>query len=65
MKTILFTLMLLVSSESYAAMAFWTGRQVQVQTVTYQYGWNCEYNYNGQIFWKIFINGCQSSVDIY
>jgi hypothetical protein len=52
------------SSSAFAATAFWTGRQEQVQTVTYQFAWNCEYNYAGQTFWKVFKNSCPSSVEI-
>lgn len=47
-----------------AAQAFWTGQQRQVQTVTYQIAWECEYNYNGQKFWRIFKFSCPSSVEV-
>jgi len=49
---------------AHAATAFWTGRQEQVQTVTYQMAWNCEYNYAGQTFWRVFKNSCPSSVEV-
>lgn len=44
--------------------AHWTGRQHQVQTVTYQFGWNCEYNYAGGAFWRTFVGSCPSSVQV-
>jgi hypothetical protein len=46
------------------ATAHWTGKQQQVQTVTYQYGWNCEYTYAGQTFWRTFVGSCPSSVQV-
>lgn len=47
-----------------AATAYWTGKQQQVQTVTYQYGWSCEYNYAGRTFWRTFVGSCPSSVQV-
>jgi hypothetical protein len=47
-----------------AATAYWTGKQTQVQTVTYQVGWNCEYNYAGRTFWRTFVGSCPSSVQV-
>jgi hypothetical protein len=44
--------------------AYWTGKQHQVQTVTYQSGWNCEYNYAGRTFWRTFVGSCPSSVQV-
>lgn len=55
---------LLISTAAHAATAYFTGRQEQVQTVTYQYAWNCEYNYAGQTFWRVFKNSCPSSVEV-
>jgi hypothetical protein len=46
------------------ATAYWTGKQQQVQTVTYQYGWSCEYNYAGRTFWRTFVGTCPSSVQV-
>lgn len=46
------------------ATAFWTGKQQQVQTVTYQAGWNCEYNYAGRTFWRTFVGSCPASVQV-
>lgn len=56
--------LLAASGQAYAALAFWTGKQEQVQTVTYQMAWRCEYNYNGQLFWKVFKTSCPSSVEV-
>jgi hypothetical protein len=44
--------------------AIFTGKQQQVQTVTSQYGWNCEYNYLGRTFWRTFVGSCPSSVQV-
>lgn len=69
MKTIITTAVIacasiLASAPAQAATAFWTGKQVSVQTVTYQMGWNCEYNYAGKTFWRVFIGSCPSSVEV-
>lgn len=48
----------------YVATAYFTGKQQQVQTVTYQYGWSCEYSYGGQFFWRTFVGNCPSSVKV-
>lgn len=55
---------LLVTTSAFAAQAMWTGRQEQVQTVTGVFVWKCEYNYNGQTFWKLFQTSCPSSIEI-
>jgi hypothetical protein len=55
---------LVASSYAFAATAFFTGRMEQVQTVTYQMAWKCEYSYAGQKFWRIFKNTCPSSVEV-
>jgi biopolymer transport protein ExbB/TolQ len=55
---------LALAAPAYAATAYWTGRQEQVQTVTGQFVWKCEYNYNGQTFWYLFQTSCPSSVEI-
>jgi heme/copper-type cytochrome/quinol oxidase subunit 2 len=57
-------ILLLAATSAFAATAFWTGRQEQVQTVTYQWAWKCEYNYNGQTFWRIFQTSCPSSIEV-
>jgi hypothetical protein len=56
---------LLFCTAAYAATAHWTGRTEQVETVTYQMAWNCEYNYAGQTFWRVFKNHCPSTVEVY
>lgn len=55
---------LAAAASAYAATAFWTGQQQQVQTVTGTYAWNCEYNYAGQTFWKVFTGSCPPSIEI-
>lgn len=49
---------------AYAVTAFFTGQMHQVQTVTYQMAWSCQYNYAGQTFWKTFIGNCPTSVEV-
>lgn len=51
-------------SAPLAVTAYWTGRQVQVQTVTYQVGWSCEYRYAGQTFWRTFVGACPPNVQV-
>ncbi len=55
---------LALCTQALAATAFFTGRQEQVQTVTYQMGWRCWYNYNGQIFSRVFVGTCPMSVEV-
>jgi len=58
-------LILLIPNTTLASgSAFWTGKSRQVQTVTYQMAWECEYNYNGQSFTKIFQSMCPSSISV-
>ncbi len=64
MRTIVLIAALLGASAANAATAIWTGRMEQVQTVTYQWAWRCEYMYAGQKFWKLFQNSCPSSVEV-
>ena len=52
------------AAPAFAATAYWTGRQEQVQTVTGQFVWKCEYNYNGQMVYELFQTSCPSSVEI-
>ncbi len=59
-----FALGLLVAAPAYAATAYWTGKQEQVQTVTYQMAWRCEYNFNGQLLYFVFQTSCPSSVEV-
>jgi len=51
-----------ISTQS--ATAYFTGQQKQVQTVTYQSGWNCEYRYLNQTFWRTFVGSCPTSVQV-
>jgi hypothetical protein len=55
----------LLSGTAEAARAMWTGRMEQVTTVTYQIAWNCEYDYLGQRFWRVFQGSCPASVEVY
>jgi len=65
MRTMLIALVAAgLPSISYAALAIWTGRQEQVQTVTYKWVWRCEYRYNNQTFWRLFESNCPSSIEI-
>lgn len=63
-RMIIAVLALLTINSAFAMTAFWTGRQVQVQTVTYRMAWKCEYQYAGQRFWMIFEGSCPSSIDV-
>lgn len=53
-----------ISFPQAGVTAIWTGNQKQVQTVTNQFGWTCEYNYSGQTFWRTFVSNCPSSVRV-
>ena len=63
-KIILALIILLSVNSAFALTAVWTGRQTQVQTITYRFMWNCEYTFGGQKFWVIFDGSCPSSVDV-
>lgn len=52
------------SQSTFSATAYWTGRQQPVQTITYQSGAHCEYNYAGKTFWRTFVGTCPSSVQV-
>lgn len=64
-KLLALTILAATCTYALAAAAFWTGRQEQVTTVTYQIAWGCEYNYLGQTFWRVFQGSCPSSVEVY
>ena len=65
LKIITALFFLIASNATFASgTAFWTGKSRPVQTVTYQTAWECEYNYNGQYFTKVFQSTCPSSVTI-
>lgn len=55
---------LLLAGQAAAATAFFTGNMRQVTTVTYQIAWSCQYNYNGQLFWRVFKSHCPPSVEV-
>jgi len=55
---------LVASFGAHAAQAFWTGSMEMVTTVTYQQAWRCEYNYNGQIFYRIYQGSCPPFVEV-
>lgn len=67
MRNLLIALTLILSATTaHAAMAIWTGRMEYVTTVTYRQAVSCEYNINGQRFWRTFTTGyCPSSVEVY
>lgn len=46
------------------ALAIWTGRSEQRQSVTYQMGWNCEYMVYGQTFWAFFLHFCPPQIEV-
>jgi ABC-type glycerol-3-phosphate transport system substrate-binding protein len=52
------------ATSAYAATAFFTGHQEQVQTVTFKMAWRCEYLYNGQKIYQIFEGSCPSSIEV-
>lgn len=47
-----------------AVQAFWTGQMRQAQSVTGVVGFNCEYNYAGRTFWRMFAGSCPSAVAV-
>lgn len=61
---ILALLLGLASLQALAATAFFTGRQEMAQTVTYKTVWRCQYNYNGQLFWRLFESSCPGTVEV-
>lgn len=65
MKKLIFIILIAFSANSYAATAFFTGRQEMIQTVSYQTAWNCQYQVYGQYFWAVFKNSCPSSIEVY
>lgn len=52
------------SMQQHGVTAFFTGQQHLVQTVTNQQGWECQYNYAGKTFTRIFTGSCPSSVQV-
>lgn len=53
-----------VATRTNSVTAMWTGNQRQVQTVTYQNGWSCEYRYLSQTFWRTFIGTCPATIQV-
>lgn len=47
-----------------AATAFWTGQEQQITTITHQQGWNCQYTYAGQTFWRVYVGTCPASIAV-
>lgn len=64
LKIICLILTLLPASSAFSMSAFWTGRQSQIQTITYKMAWKCEYRFSGHTFWMVFEGSCPSSVDV-
>lgn len=58
-------LLYIATNPAFAAMAIWTGKSKQVQTVTYQWMWECEYDLYGNKFTKLFKSSCPSSIEVY
>lgn len=46
------------------ATAFWTGQEQQITTITHQQGWNCQYTYAGQTFWRAYVGTCPASIAV-
>lgn len=44
--------------------AQWTGGREPIQMIGGGAGYNCEYSYGGQRFWRAFRDGCPPSVPI-
>ncbi|HZO54924.1 MAG TPA: hypothetical protein VFB63_19610 [Bryobacteraceae bacterium] len=66
MRKMIFAMAVLAAAPAFAGSAFWTGNVRYVTTVSYQQGVNCEYNYNGQLFWRTFVgSSCPSTVEVY
>lgn len=55
---------LLLSANAFAGLAYFTGRQEMVQTVTYKMVWRCQYNHNGTVFWQLFEGMCPANVNV-
>ena len=64
MRSVLLAFCLLVSLPALAVQAQWTGVQRQVQTVTYQWVWECEYNLDGRKFTRLFRSNCPPYIDV-
>lgn len=56
--------LIFAASTAYAAQAYFTGNMHQVTTVTQQIGWECEYLYAGQKFWRTFVGLCPTVIEV-
>lgn len=65
MKRLIFTIAIVLSmSASAAIVATFTGFQEQVQTVTGQFVWKCQYDYFGQKFYRLFRTHCPGTIEV-
>lgn len=64
MKKILFVALLVMSANSHAVTAHFTGNMESAQSVTYQIGYKCQYQYAGNFFWVFFMKSCPISIEI-
>lgn len=64
MRKIIALVAILTFGQAFAATAYFTGNMNMVTTVTYQMGYNCEYNYAGKTFWMVFPSFCPASVEV-
>jgi len=49
---------------SAAAVAYFTGRMHQTQTPNHEVAWNCQYNHEGNTFWRIYIGNCPAQIEL-
>lgn len=53
------------TASGFTATAIWTGRSKNVNTITSQSGVSCQYNYEGQYFWRTFVGfSCPASINV-
>jgi len=65
MKKFLTIALLSISSQAFAATAFWTGHVRYITTFTYQSGVECGYNYAGRNFIMVFVgSSCPSQIEV-
>jgi len=48
----------LTALPAFAGTAFFTGRMHQVQTANHEVAWECQYNYQGKMFWRTYKGTC-------
>lgn len=56
--------LLSVPTHNNAAIALWTGKGTRIMTVTNKVGWECEYQYAGNLFTQVFLTACPSKIPI-